>query len=71
MKSLILKVDDKFDDEKSVYTYNVINKSIENFDDFLDFLDDDLYKSDLSKIDLDDDAIECEDKDKSYMKALI
>ena len=30
------------------------------------------YKTgDLSKIDLDDDAIECEDKDKSYMKALI
>ena len=28
------------------------------------------YKTgDLSKIDLDDDAIECEDKDKSYMKA--
>ena len=53
MKSLILKVDDNFDDEKSVYTYNVINKNIENFDDFLDFLDDDLYKSDLSKIDLD------------------
>lgn len=53
MKKLELKIDNKFNDDNFVYTYNVINKSIENFDDFLDFLDDDLSKSDLSKIDLD------------------
>ena len=36
-------------------------------DDLIDY-----YKTgDLSKIDLDNDPIECEDKDKSYMKTLI